>query len=100
MKVPGVRPRTEETFRVALVNLAISSVSVIAVTEIPQAGRPFEVQVQSYGLDGCWVADRAVVDLNESTPSLRFRTALRSPSRRQGKSRSWCAHPISRRASR
>lgn len=50
----------------ALVNLAISSVSVISVTEIPKAGQPFEVRVQSYGLDGCWVADRTVVDVTES----------------------------------
>jgi hypothetical protein len=50
----------------ALVNLAISSMSVISLTDIPKAGRPFEVRVQSYGLDGCWVADRAVVSADES----------------------------------
>lgn len=54
----------------ALVNPAISSVQVISVTEVPKAGRPFEVRVQSYGLDGCWVADRAVVDLNESIATI------------------------------
>ncbi|MCC6431002.1 MAG: hypothetical protein IT354_08830 [Gemmatimonadaceae bacterium] len=50
----------------ALINLAISSMSVISVTEIPKAGRPFEVRVQSYGLDGCWVLDRSVVVSDES----------------------------------
>ncbi len=54
----------------ALVNLAISSMSVISVTETPKVGIPFELRVQSYGLDGCWVADRAVVSTNESSATI------------------------------
>lgn len=54
----------------ALVNLAISSVPVLQVTSIPHAGQAFEVRVQSYGLDGCWVADRAVVTSNELSATI------------------------------
>jgi hypothetical protein len=46
----------------ALIQPAFSSAPVIWVIGEPRAGQPFEVQINTFGLNSCWVKERTDVE--------------------------------------